>query len=71
MFSEIVHAYKPSFQTDEMVILITSQSIYLLDTKCNLKTRYELKELAEIILVKANPSIFALSFFNGLPPLIL
>jgi len=54
-----------------MVILITNQSIYLLDRKCNLKSRHEIKELAEIILVKANPSIFALSFYNGLPPLIL
>mmetsp|Transcript_36864 Transcript_36864/g.48427 ORF Transcript_36864/g.48427 Transcript_36864/m.48427 type:complete len:114 (+) Transcript_36864:870-1211(+) len=63
--------YKPSFETEEMVVLVTSSSIYLLDRKCNLKSRYELKDLAEIILVKANPAIFALSFLLGLPPLIL
>lgn len=62
VFSEIIHSYKPNFATDEMVILITTQAIYILDRKCNLKTRYELRELREIILVKASPSVFALSF---------
>ena len=71
VFSEIVHMYKPSFELEEMVILVTSSAIYLLDRRCNLKTRYELKDLSEIILVKANPSIFALSFSSGQAPLIL
>ena len=53
-----------------MIILITAQSIYILDRLCNMKSRYEIKFLTEIILVKANPCFFALSFSNG-PPLVL
>ena len=71
MFSEIVQMYNSSFTVTEMIILITSQSIYLMDRKCNLKSRSEIKDLREIILVKANPCFFALSFTNGLPPLVL
>ena len=54
-----------------MIIMITTNSIYILDRFSNLKTRYEIKDLFEIILVKANPCFFALSFSHGLPPLVL
>jgi hypothetical protein len=54
-----------------MFILITSSALYLLDLRCNLKTRIEIKDLREVILVKSNPCFFALSFKNGIPPLIL
>ena len=63
--------YNPNLSVTEMIILITSQSIYLLDRRCNLKSRYNIEDLSEIILVKANPSFFAMSFLQGLPPLIL
>ena len=53
-----------------MIILITAQSIYILDPLCNMKSRYEVKYITEIILVKANPCFFAISFENA-PPLVL
>ena len=63
--------YNANFNVTEMIIFITSQSIYLMDTKCNLKSRTDIKDLREIILVKANPCFFALSYSNGSPPLVL
>ena len=65
IFSEIVQMYDPKMEVTEMIILVTAQSIYMLDNQCNLKTRRELKDLAEIIQVKANPCFFALSFVAG------
>lgn len=55
-----------------MILMITAKSIYLLDHQCTLQSRSELKDLAEIILVKASPCYFALSFAAGTyAPLIL
>jgi len=71
VFSEILHQYNSKFNMTEMIILITSSSLYLLDRKCNIKSRVDLADLREIILVKANACMFALSFAKGLPPLIL
>lgn len=71
VFSEIVQMYNANFNVTEMIIFITSQSIYLMDTKCNLKSRTDIIDLREIILVKANPCFFALSYSNGSPPLVL
>ena len=52
MFSEIVQMYTPNLSVTEMIIIITSQSIYMLDRRCNLKSRYSVEDLSEIILVK-------------------
>ena len=71
VFSEVVHKYDPSLNVTEMIILISSLSIYLLDRRGNLKVRYSITDLKEIILVKANPCFFALSFSRDLPPLIM
>ena len=71
MFSEIVQMYTADLSVTEMIILVTSQSIYMLDSRCNLKSRYSIEDLCEIILVKQNPCFFALSFLHGLAPLIL
>lgn len=71
VFSEMVHMYKPSLESVEMIILVTSAAIYLLDQDCNLVTRDELVDLSEIILANTNPSIFALTFRSGLYPLVL
>ena len=54
-----------------MIVLVTSSALYLLDRRCNLKTRIDIKDLRKIILVKTNPCFFALSFRYGIPPLIL
>ena len=63
--------YNTNLSVTEMIILITSHSIYVIDRRCNLKSRYNIDDLSEIILVKANPCFFALSFLHGLAPLIL
>ena len=63
--------YNANLSVTEMVILITAQSIYVLDRRCNLKSRYNIDDLSEIILVKANPCFFALSFLHGLAPLVM
>ena len=63
--------YTPDLSVMEMIIIVTPQSIYLLDCRCNLKSRYSIDDLSEIILVKSNPSFFALSFLHGLAPLVL
>ena len=55
----------------EMIIMITQNSIYMLDSRAELKSQYSIGDLSEFILVKANPSIFAMSFTNGKAPLIL
>ena len=63
--------YNAALSVTEMIILVTSQSIYMLDTRCNLKSRHSIEDLSEIILIKSNPCFFALSFVNGQVPLIL
>ena len=71
VFSEIVHMYNPDMSVREMIIMITQNSIYMLDSRAELKSQYSIGDLSEFILVKANPSIFAMSFTNGKAPLIL
>ena len=70
VFSEIVQKYNPKLEVTEMIILVTSSAIYILDRRCNLKRRIEIKQLTEIILNKSNPCILGLSF-NSVPPIIL
>ena len=62
VFSEIVQVYDTNLTPTEMVILITRRSIYLLDSRCNIKSRIDISSLCEFILVKASPSFFAMYF---------
>ena len=71
VFSEIVQMYDTKLNQTEMIIMITNKSIFLLDCRCNIKRHIEIKNLSQIILVKANPSFFTLSFLYGEAPLIL
>ena len=54
-----------------MIIMVNAVSLYLIDRRGNLKTRIELKNLREIILVKSSPCFFALAFRQGIAPLVL
>ena len=65
VFSEIIQNFDTSLTSTEMIIMITRKSIYLIDSRCNLKNRYNLSSLSEVILIKAHPSFFALSFTGG------
>ena len=65
VFSEIVKMYDTQLQATEMIILVTPKSIYLLNSRCNLKVRYKIEDLVEIIHVKVDPSFLALSFDKG------
>ena len=71
IFSEIVQMYNTNLTATEMIILITKKSIFLLDSLCKFKSRHDLASLSDIILLKASPSFFALSFMHGQAPLIL
>lgn len=71
VFSEIIQNYDTSLNGTEMIIMITRKSIYILDSRCNLKMRYELANLGDVILIKAHPSFFALCFLDNKPPLVL
>ena len=71
VFSEIIQNYDTNLNGTEMIIMITRKSIFILVSRCNLKMRYELASLADVILIKANPSFFALSFRDKKPPLVL
>jgi hypothetical protein len=42
-------------------------TIYILDKDGNLKSRYKINDLKEVILVRQNPLFFALSFKSGIP----
>ena len=48
-----------------MIIAVTPDMFYLLDTKCNLKYRCRLSDLYEITLVKVNPRFFVTDFGQG------
>ena len=63
VFSEVISRH--ASDRKELLILDTSEMLYLFDTNCNLKCRQRLVNLREIILVKCNPSIVALSFDKG------
>ena len=65
VFSELVQKYDAAFSSSELIILITSEMLYLIDTKCHLKHRQRLSDLYEIVLLKANPCFFALDFSGG------
>ena len=51
--------------------MINEYSIYVLDQRGCMDKHYKLEDLIEIILVKADPSFLALSFREGVHPLIL
>ena len=50
--------------------MITSHQLYLLDSKCSLSNYWSLDDLAQIILVRANPCFFALVFNSGAPVIL-
>ena len=64
VFSELV--VRHATDRKELIILVTSEMLYLFDRNCNLKCRQRLANLSEIVLVKANPCIVALLFDKGL-----
>ena len=63
--------YDTCLQATEMMIMVTQKSIVLLNDKCKLYDRYAVRDLVEIIQVKADPSFLALSFTQGIQTLIL
>ena len=62
-----MYNYDYEFNITEMVLLITAKTIYVLDRNGEMKTRYSLEDLMEVIMVKSNPCFFALSFKEGIP----
>ena len=70
VFSEVIQKYDAEFRTKEYIVVITSERLYLLDIKCQLKYKLLLSECIQIIKVKSNASFFSLIFKSD-PPLIL
>jgi hypothetical protein len=66
IFSEYIDSLDQNLNITNYIIMITHNSLYLMDEKFqkNQIRRNELKNLRQIIMIKTNPCIFALSFGN-------
>ena len=71
VFSEYIQSFNPELKVTEYILLINHKSLYLLDKKGVNKHRHDLPKLRQIIMIKTNPCIFALSFGGLSTPLLL
>jgi hypothetical protein len=71
VFSEHIQSFNSDLKVTEYIILVTHRSLYLMDKKCNSKVRHDLSKLRQIVMIKTNPCIFALSFGGTGNPLLL
>jgi len=71
VFSEYIQSFNPELKVTEFILLINHKSLYLIDKKGVSKGRHDLLKLRQIIMIKTNPCIFALSFGGIGQPLLL
>jgi predicted ribosome-associated RNA-binding protein Tma20 len=56
-------------KVNNRIVIITSQSIFILDKRFQFVKRELIRDLSDVILIKTNASIFSLNFVSG-PPLL-
>lgn len=71
IFSEYIQSFQPDLKATEYILVITWKSLFLIDKKFKAKQHCELQKLRQIIMIKTNPCIFALSFGGQSIPLLL